>query len=423
MVFLDVDQPGDTLMEGSFLHTQIEGRELFYEVNTKSKRLSIWLPKEIEKNDGIETNDLGPTERLDPLPKPVNVSAERVVLEEPGHVDHELFPSLSVDHQGRTLLAREVSGWEICGERALVLNIKGSWYWRDVQTGRVERLPQEMNGMTPIHCSPYGQDIFLKKMARGGIFLYQLREGRLIQIAQWGLNLTWSSDGRKVVMVWTGSSRSLDEQFMFEQPWVHFPEGFGYHPILLSSTQLPFELLRVIAEQDRNRFQWLPGDRYLLGQNCSPSDDLNPTRDNHERFVSPVGLWDTEEEGKSLNGCKDWPVFDLADWENTLLFYDEIFPLHDGIVISGSDLEVRQKHYYCKEWRSCTVLWNGTYYKKLVQNGMELWSRSDNRIGKVDWETGKIVCSVEADSKARFLDGRLLRTQGDEVWLEKADCR
>ncbi|MBF0148336.1 MAG: hypothetical protein HQL85_19450 [Magnetococcales bacterium] len=424
MISFDYDEPGDTLVEGTFLHTQIDARVLSYEVNTRSKMLSIWLIQDIEVNDSIETNDLGPTEKLDPPPVPVNAAMDLAAFEEAvQEVDPELIPPFIVNHQGWTLLAKQVSGWEICGEHALVFNIKGSWYWRDIQTGRVDRLPQEIDEMVPVHCSRSGFDIFLKRKVGHGMFLYRLREHRMMQIAQKGLNLNWSSDGKKLAMVWTGSSHSLDEQFWFEQPWVSLPEKLGYHPVLLSPSRLQYLLSEAITELDRNRFQWIPGDRYLLGKNCFPQGDLIPTRENNENFIPPLGLWDTGEKGESPSGCKDWPVPDQVDLGNSLFLTDNIFTLHDGIVISDRDFEVRSKHYFCKEWRSCTVLWNGIFYGELIQNGMEFWSRTDNQIGKVDWETGKIVCRVDADSKARFLDGRLIRTVGDEVWLEKVDCR
>ncbi|MBF0605677.1 MAG: hypothetical protein HQL07_18540 [Nitrospirae bacterium] len=423
MVSLNVDEPGDDLVDGLFLHTQIEGRVLSYEVNTESNRISIWLNHNTEKNIFIETNNFGPTERLDPLPVPVNLSVDRAVLEEPGPVDIELFPPLVMDHLGRTFLARKVSGWEICGERALVLNIKGSLYWRDVQTGRVERLPQEMNGMTPVHCSPDGQDIFLKNIVGHGMFLYRPKEGRLMQIAQNGLNLTWSSDGKKVAMVWTWSSNSLDNQFMFEQPWIYFPEGLSYRLVLLSSNRLPYRPLWRITETDRNRFQWVLGERYLLGQNISHYDYLRPNKENYKLLVPPVGLWDTGDQGNNMNLCKDFPVIDFVDWKRSIHKLYEIFSVYDGVVIYGNDMMNREIYYHCKESDPCTVLWNGVYHKKLIPNRNELWSLNNYLLGKIDWETGEIVCSVEADSKARFLDGRLLRTKGDEVWLEKVNCR
>ncbi|MBF0629975.1 MAG: hypothetical protein HQL89_03150 [Magnetococcales bacterium] len=435
MVTLDVDQPGDTLVEGSFLHEQINDSMLFYDVNTKNKRTSIWMLNNIVENDGIETNDFGPIERLVPPPVPENVAVDRLLLEDPGYVDPELFPSMVTNHQERILLAQQVSGWEVCGDHALVLNVKGSWYWRDIQTGQVVRLPQEINRMTPVHCSPDSQDIYLKISQKGGMFLYRIQEGRVIQIAQNGLNLTWSSDGRKVAMVWSGMDFCNEGTFYFEQPWIRFPENTGYRPVLLSPTRLH---KNTISELDRNIFQWLPGDRYLFGPPCS----------EHPSGEKPLGLWDTGDEGVSLDKCEDWSMIDSSDWMNTLNMYywrkdrllsgssdlekrlrhlTRIINIKEHAVVSEGILSIHRKQDKYQKGNSCTLLWDENFFEELIQNRIELWYQYDywyhNWIGKVDWETGKIVCRMDEFTNARFLNGWLVRAIKDDLWLEKIECR
>ncbi|MBF0148335.1 MAG: hypothetical protein HQL85_19445 [Magnetococcales bacterium] len=415
LVLRDFDQGDDSVLYESFLNEMIGEYPIIYSINEKSKKLTLILKIDYARYEQKWNNFPDMSEHKTSIDTLTGGGSHEKGLIGDKDIDKELLPPLIADEQGKMTVAQSVSEWAVCGKQALLLKINDVWYWRNIVNGLTKKLPSEIGKSKPVNCSPDSLDIFfIRRDYRGNMLIFRLQEQRLIAIAQYGIILSWSDDGKEMAMIW-----SYDWDYsLTEQPWIRFPEGLEYHPILLS----PYRSLRIIDVFNGNLFQWDKKKKFLLGPNFYYYLGMGHTIENYREKPSPLSKWDIDVFGERKFIDNEFPVNYFSDWKDSLCFVDRVDHINDGILISGDDMRINASHYFCKVGVECVKLWNGVGYRSLLLNGNELWAMEDNRIGKIDWESGKIVCSVDADTKANFLDGRLIRTENGKVWLEKVGC-
>lgn len=264
----------------------------------------------------------------------------------------ETFPPLEVMEDGRVLLARHIEFWRWCGDEAIIVHKKTSpdYYWRNITTGEVIKLPFKWGEVEIITCTPDGINVFLELFTekyekvtanmnkrdaeRYYTSIYNIRTGTYDGISNVTFSeIAWSPDNKRVAFVWSGydeDSVGPGAAYSSSKIWLRLPKNFKYQPVFIRDPGKPDN----VWSGGFLEMFWLPDSTHIYTQRRQPQKSLSGINDID-------AIWKISSDRKGISFVKS-----TRDMNNAKGLHGA-FPIGKDMLLTNGDVGGKSAYYMC----------------------------------------------------------------------------